>query len=73
MTYAELRRMHKVKSELSDLTAGEREIYDAFLELGESKPDLRILGDAWLTAVIKTLEPSHGSRSARRSRGRLRH
>lgn len=48
MTYAELMRMHKVKSELSDLTAGEREIYDAFLELGESKPDLRILGDAWL-------------------------
>jgi hypothetical protein len=41
-------RKHKVKSELSDLTAGEREIYDAFLELGETKADLRILGDAWL-------------------------
>jgi hypothetical protein len=48
MTYAELMRKHKAKSELSDLTEAERENYDAFLELGETEADVRILSDAWL-------------------------
>ena len=48
MTYVELMKRHKVKSELSDLTEEERENYDAFLELAETETDVRILSDAWL-------------------------
>lgn len=49
MSNAELVRRHKVKSAVSDLTADEREIFDAFISLGETEADRRILlGNAWL-------------------------
>jgi hypothetical protein len=48
MSYTELMRKHKVKSHLSDLTDHEREIFDAFIRLGETETDRRILGNAWL-------------------------
>jgi len=48
MRYEELMKKQKVKSMLIDLTAGEREIYDAFLELAETETDVRILSEAWL-------------------------
>jgi hypothetical protein len=48
MSYAELMRRYKVMSELSDLTDEECKVYDAFLELGETETDVRILSDAWL-------------------------
>ena len=48
MTYDQLMSRHKTKSELSDLTADEREVYDAFLELAETARDEDILSRAWL-------------------------
>lgn len=48
MTYEQLMERHKTKSEITDLTAEEREIYDAFLELGETAADEHILSTAWL-------------------------
>lgn len=48
MSNAELVRRHKVKSAVSDLTADEREILDAFISLGETEADRRILRNAWL-------------------------
>lgn len=48
MSNAELVRRHKVKSDVSDLTREERAIYDAFISLGETEADRRILGSAWL-------------------------
>ena len=48
MSSAELMRRHRVKSDVSDLTSEEREVYDAFVLLGETKTDRKILSDAWL-------------------------
>lgn len=48
MTYQELMERHKTKSEISDLDAGELEVYDAFLELAETKYDVDILSRVWL-------------------------
>jgi prophage maintenance system killer protein len=48
MTHEQLMERHKTKSELSDLTAEEREVYDAFLELAETRKDEHILSTAWL-------------------------
>jgi hypothetical protein len=48
VSYQELLSRHKVKSELSDLTTDEREVYDAFVALGETESDRRILGNASL-------------------------
>ena len=48
MSNAELMRRHKVRSNLSDITADEREIFNAFVSLGETQTDRRILGNAWL-------------------------
>lgn len=48
MSNEELMERHKVRSELSDLSEYEREVYDAFLELAETKPDVDILSRAWL-------------------------
>jgi len=48
MSNAELMRRHKVRSNLADITADEREIFDAFISLGETEADRRVLGDAWL-------------------------
>ena len=48
MTHEQLMERHKVRSKLSDLTEQEREIYDAFLELGETEVDRRILIRVWL-------------------------
>lgn len=48
MTYEQLMERHKTKSELSDLTANEREVYEAFLALAETRYDVDILSRAWL-------------------------
>lgn len=55
MTHEQLMEKHKTKSELSDLTDEEREVYDAFLELGETKRDLHILSVAWLKQHRRTV------------------
>ena len=48
MTYKQLMERHKTYSEVSDLTAGEMEVYRAFLELAETARDVEILSGAWL-------------------------
>jgi hypothetical protein len=48
MSYQELISRHKVKSDVSDLDPDERELYAAFVALGETATDRRILGNAWL-------------------------
>lgn len=48
MTHEQLMAHHKTKSELSDLTEYEREVYDAFLELAETESDVDVLSLAWL-------------------------
>lgn len=48
MSYEQLMERHKVRSDVSDLTADEREIYEAFLELAETKYDVDILSRIWL-------------------------
>ncbi len=48
MSYEQLMERHKVRSEVSDLTEYEREVYDAFLELAFTERDVYILSRAWL-------------------------
>ena len=48
MSYQELMSRHKVRSDVSELDANEREIYEAFVSLGEMELDRKILGRAWL-------------------------
>ena len=48
MSYRELMSRHKIRSDVSDLTAEEREVYETFLELAESDRDVEILSRAWL-------------------------
>ena len=48
MTHEQLMSRHKTKSELSDLTEYEREVYDAFLELAFTERDVEILSRTWL-------------------------
>lgn len=48
MTYQELMSRHKIRSDVSDLTAEESEVYGTFLELAESDRDVDILSRAWL-------------------------
>ncbi len=48
MSYEELMKRHKIKSNINDLDADERERYEAFLALGETPTDKRALGVAWL-------------------------
>ncbi len=48
MSYQELMERHKIRSDESDLTADEMEVYEAFLELAESDRDVDILSRAWL-------------------------
>lgn len=48
MSNRELMQRHKTRSEVSDLTAEELEIYKAYLALGETVADEEILSRAWL-------------------------
>ena len=48
MSFEQLMERHKVRSDVSDLNAGELEVYRAFLALGETKADEQILSRAWL-------------------------
>jgi hypothetical protein len=48
MNYQELIKRHKVHSNLSDLNADERELYEAFLGLAVTERDSRILSRTWL-------------------------
>ena len=47
MTYQELMERHRAKDELSDLDASDRAYYEAFVRLGDTESDRRILADAW--------------------------
>ncbi len=48
MSYEQLMERHKIRSDVSDLTAEELEVYEAFLELAVSERDVDILSRAWL-------------------------
>jgi hypothetical protein len=48
MTHEQLMERHKVRSNVSDLNAEEREVYEAFLELAQTKYDVDILSRVWL-------------------------
>jgi hypothetical protein len=48
MSYQELMSKHKARSDVSDLDSDEKEVYEAFLALGETKADEQILSRAWL-------------------------
>ncbi len=48
MSYQELKQRNKVRSDVEDLNAKEREVYGAFIALGETESDRRILANAWL-------------------------
>ncbi len=48
MSYEELMRRHKIKTNVNNLDDEERERYEAFLALGETPTDKRALGNAWL-------------------------
>ncbi len=48
MTFEQLMKMHKTRSELYELTTEERQRYDDFLLLGESDRDGEILSVAFL-------------------------
>ena len=48
MTHEQLIERHKVRSNVSDLNAEEREVYEAFLELAQTKYDVDILSRVWL-------------------------
>ena len=48
MTYDDLMERHKTRSSVEDLTAEEREVYDAFLDLSETRYDVDILSRVWL-------------------------
>jgi hypothetical protein len=48
MTHEQLMERHKTHSEVSDLDAGELDVYEAFLELAETTADEDILSRAWL-------------------------
>ena len=48
MTHEQLMERHKVRSDVSDLDAGEKKVYEAFLELAETKYDVDILSRVWL-------------------------
>lgn len=48
MTHEQLMARHKIRSELSDLNAEEREVYEVFLELAETDSDVDVLRRAWL-------------------------
>jgi len=48
MTIEQLMRKYKTRSELHELTTEERELYEAFVGLGETEVDRRILSLAWL-------------------------
>ena len=55
MTHEQLMSRHKIRSDVSDLTTEEREVYDAFLELAESDRDVEILSRAWLKQHRRTV------------------
>lgn len=48
MTHEQLMQRHKIRSDVSDLTTEERELYDAFLELAFTDRDVEILSRIWL-------------------------
>ena len=48
MTHGQLMEHHKIRSNVSDLNADEREVYEAFLQLAETERDVDILSRAWL-------------------------
>ena len=58
MTYAEMCKRENFMSDVSDLTTGERALYDAFLELGETPLDKRILSIAWLRHHAESKAPN---------------
>lgn len=48
MTNQQIMEPRKVRSEVEDLTADEREVFEAFLQLAETRYDVGILSRVWL-------------------------
>lgn len=55
MTHEQLMQRHKIRSDVSDLTAEELEVYEAFLGLAVSERDVEILSRAWLKQHRRTV------------------
>ena len=48
MTHEQVMARHKIYSDVKELTAEEKEVYEAFLELAETERDVDILSRTWL-------------------------